>query len=166
MTRKLIILLLMFGLSFFLSACGGGGDEAEPEIAAKPQPEAAETNEGVDVAKEILAEYDKAVAETVELLKEKPEVSVVRPQFEALIAGYQEKMTELNAKYLALRDKDIALFGDCNGHMGEYRGKHVFEKDQALSTYITYYRSEKEEGEFAELLSNEFFDLLEIAVKH
>ena len=131
MTRKLFILFLVFCLPVFFVSCGGQDEETKANVSEESKSE--EVNEeGIAVAKEILGTFDNAVAETVELVKEKPEVADVKPQFEAMIDNYKVKMTELNAKYLALREKDIRLFGDCNGYMGENRGKHVFQKNQVL----------------------------------
>jgi hypothetical protein len=171
MTRQLFIFLLMLCLPLFFVACGG--QKGEEEAGGPQEPQAKEAAgemvteaDGIAVAKEILDTFDKAVAETAELVKEKPEVADVKPQFEALIAKYKETMTELNAKYLALRDKDIAVFGSCNGYIGENRGAHVFQKDQVLDEFIVYYNLEKGEKDFSDFLSQELIDLLEIAVKH
>ena len=169
MTRKLFILLLVLCLPLFFIACGGKKAEEEAGQAEEPKTEetAGEVSEsdGIAVAKEILATFDKAVAETVELVKDKPEAADVKPQFEELIAKYSENMQELNTKYLALRDQDIAVFGACNGYMGENRGKHVFEKDKVLDEFIAYYIYEKDNKDFADFLSGELINLLEIAVK-
>lgn len=155
----------MFCLPVFFVACGGQEGKTEANVAEESQSEDLNEAEGIAVAEEILATFDKAVAETVELVKEKPEVADVKPQFEALVDKYKEKMTELNAKYLALRDKDIRLFGACNGYMGENRGKHVFQRDQVLDEFIAYYNFQKEEKEFSDFISKELINLLEIAVK-
>ena len=170
MTRKLFVFFLMLCLSVFFVACGGQKGEAEAGKAEEPQAkeEAGEDvseADGIAVAKEILSTFDKAVAETVELVKEKPEVADVKPQFEALIAKYKDTMTGLNTKYLALRDKDIAVFGACNGHMGENRGAHVFKMNEVLDEYIAYYNFDKGEKEFSDFLSDELINLIEIAVK-
>ncbi len=166
MTRKLFILFLVFCLPVFFVSCGGKEGETDTNAAEESQSTEVSETDGIAVAKEILDIFDKAVAETAELVKEKPEVADVKPRFEALIDNYEVKMTELNAKYLALRDKDIRLFGDCNGYMGENRGKHVFEKNQLLDEFIAYYNFEKEEKEFSDFISSELINLLEIAVKH
>ena len=164
MTRKLFILFLVLCLPLFFIVCGGKKGEEE---AGQPEAAGGEVSEadGIAVAKEILDTFDKAVAETAELVKEKPEVADVKPQFEALIGKYKENMTELNTKYLALRDKDITVFGACNDYMGENRGKHVFEMNQLLDEAIAYYNFEKGEKDFSEFLSDELINLLEIAVK-
>ena len=165
MTRKFFVLILIFCLPVFFTACGGQKGETEDAAATEPKAEEATGDSGIDVAKEILAVFDKAAAEAVELVKEKPEVADVKPQFEALLEKYKEPMMELNAKYLGLRDKDIRLFGDCNGYLGENRGRHVMEMNTALDVYIAYYNYDKGEAEFSEYLSDGLINLLEIAVK-
>lgn len=165
MSRKIFILLLIFCLPLFFVACGGQGGEEEAGTTEEAQSGEVDLEEGIAVAKEILETFDKAVAETVELVKEKPEVSDVKPQFEALIERYKPLMTELNTKYLALRDKDVEIWGACNGYMGENRGTHVFEKNQALDEFIAYYNFDKGDKEFSDYLSNELINLIEIAVK-
>lgn len=169
MTRKFLILFLLLCLPLFFVACGGqkGEEASQPEEPQAKEAAGEDISEadGIAVAKEILDTFDQAVAETVGLVKEKPEVADVKPQFEAMIATYQEKMTELNAKYLALRDKDIAVFGACNGYLGENRGTHVFEKNQLLDEFIVYYSMDKGDKEFSDFLNSELINLLEIAVK-
>lgn len=166
MTRKLIIIFLVFCIPAFITGCGGKKEEpSSPEIES-PQPEESSESEATALAKEILATFDKAVSETAELLKDKPETADVKPRFESLIEKYAETMAGLNVKYLALRDKDIALFGECNGYLGENRGKHVFQKDQSLGEFIAYYNFQKNEKDFSENISKELINLLEIAIKH
>jgi len=121
---------------------------------------------GEAVAKEILDVHDQAVAEIADLMKDKPEAAELKPKLETLFQKYQEKMKALNEKYLALRDEDVASFGAANGYMGENRGKHVFEKDNALVAYMNYYNMEKDERELTKFINDGLFNLLETAVEH
>jgi len=75
-------------------------------------------------------------------------------------------MTELNAKYLALREKDARLFGDANRTLGDLRGRHVFDKDNLLSAAISYYNFQKGEKEIVRFLSLDIVNLIDIAVKN
>ena len=175
MTQKLTLVMILFCLCFILVVCGGKepADTGAQESAAETQmaEEASGTEEsgeakGEAVAKEILDVYDLAVAEIVDLMKDKPEAAELQPKLEVLFQKYQEKMKALNGKYLALRDEDIASFGAANGYMGENRGKHVFEKDNALITYMNYYNMEKDERELTKFINDGLFNLLETAVEH
>lgn len=171
MIKKLVLVLLIFSVVAFFSSCGGkdtdkeeGQPGTEVQKEQSSQPEAEAESKGNIVAKEILNTYDQLVAEVLELVKDKPEAADLKPKLEELYANYTEKMKELNVKYLALRDEDIALFGDCNGYLGENRGKHVFEKDKVLDEYIAYYDYTKGEKEIVEMLKQGIFDILETAV--
>ena len=79
--------------------------------------------------------------------------------------AYEPLMAELNKKYLALKDEDIALFGAANGYLGENRGKHVFKKDNDLGEYINHYSITDKNDEVVQLLKEGLFRLLETAVK-
>jgi DNA repair exonuclease SbcCD ATPase subunit len=171
MIRKLGLVLLVFTVAVFFSACGGEGakkEEGKPETEVQKeqssQPEAEAESKGTAVAKEILNIFDQLVAETADLVKDKPEAADLKPKLEELYAKYTEKMKELNVKYLALKDEDIALFGDCNGYLGEYRGKHVFERDKILDEYIAYYNFTKGEQEIVDMLTKGMIDILNLAV--
>jgi hypothetical protein len=162
-------------LSVVLIGCGGKepAETGAQESAAEPQAaeQASDTEEsgeakGEAVAKEILGVYDQAVAEIAELMKDKPEAAELKPKLETLFQNYQEKMKALNEKYLALRDEDVASFGAANGYMGEYRGRHVYEKDNALVAYMNYYNMEKDERELTKFINDGLFNLLETAVEH
>ena len=175
MTRKLTFVMFLLCLCIILSGCGGKepAETGAQESVAEPQPteEASGAEEpgeakGDAVAKEILAVYDQAVAEIAELMKAKPEAAELKPKMEALFQNYQEKMKALNEKYLALRDEDIASFGAANGYMGEHRGRHVYEKDNALVAFMNYYNMEKEERELTKFINDGLFNLLETAVEH
>ncbi|MBP7868221.1 MAG: hypothetical protein KA419_20015 [Acidobacteria bacterium] len=153
-----------------LCGCGKTGETAPPATGApatqadQPAAPGAES-EGVLLAKEILAMYDAAVAEAAEIGKDKPEPAVIKPKLEALILKYEPKMKELNAKYLALKAKDVVLFGDCNGYMGQNRGKHVFQKDNTLGMIIAYYNQEKVDKDVADLLGLKLAALIDLATK-
>jgi hypothetical protein len=163
--------LLVLGLSLFL-ACGGTSKQADEapgssaEAAAPVDQEApAAESEGVLVAKEILAAFDAAVAEAAEAANARPGTAELKARVEAIFESHKPKMEELNARFLALRDKDIRLFGDANRYLGENRGRHVYEKDVTLGDALRYYNLEKGDQESAALLSTRLIELIEIAVK-
>ena len=83
---------------------------------------------------------------------------------QAIYKKYEETMKEINIKYLALKDKDIQLFGAANGYLGENRGKHVFKKDQVLNELVSHYYS-KGEQEIVQLLSKDIIKMLDVAVR-
>ncbi len=162
-------LICLLGLIVLLAACGGK-DKPAADQAAAPQASAAATapagdDEGVLIAKEILGLFDEAVAEAAVLTKDKPEAAVLKPQLDALYETYAAKMAAINPRFLALRDKDIRLFGAANGYLGENRGKHVFAKDNTLKDAFLYYNLEKGEKEIVDFLSSKLPDLIDIAVK-
>jgi hypothetical protein len=172
MKSNLTWILFAVALAFVLAACGGKTAPADDKAAAAPPPAAATQasppagdNEGVLVAKEILGLFDEAVSEAVTLTKEKPDAAVLKPQLAALYDKYAAKMAEINPRFLALKTKDIRLFGSANGYMGENRGKHVFEKDNKLTDAFRYYNLEKGEKEIVDFLSNKLPALIDIAVK-
>jgi len=175
MTRKITFVTILLCLCFILIVCGGkeSTETGARETATEPQvtEESSELEEsgeakGEAVAKEILDVHDQAVAEIADLMKDKPEAAELKPKLETLFQKYQEKMKALNEKYLALRDEDVASFGAANGYMGENRGKHVFEKDNALVAYMNYYNMEKDERELTKFINDGLFNLLETAVEH
>lgn len=162
MRRNLLLMVLFVGIALIFSVCGGETTEKSPEPTAQPQ-SAPKADEGVAVAKEILETFDKAVAEAAELAKTKPEAAELKPKLEALYKKYEETMKEINVKYLALKDKDIRLFGAANSYLGENRGKHVFKKDEVLAEYINHYYS-KGDQDIYQLLSKDIIKMLDVAV--
>lgn len=164
---------LLVGLIVLLAACGGKDKPAADQAAAvQPQAAAAQAStttaaddEGIQVAKEILAVYDEAAAEAASLAKDKPEAAVLKPQLEALLEKYAAKMAALNPRYLALRDKDVRLFGSANGYLGENRGLRYSENENKLKDIYAYYNLEKGEREIVDILSNKIVRLIDIAVK-
>jgi hypothetical protein len=154
-------LLLAFGC--------GGKDPAEKTAAQAPGPSASAPlpadNEGTAVAKEILDLFDQAVAETGELMKTKPEPADLKPKLQALYDKYAASMAGLNPKFLALKAKDIRLFGAANGYLGENRGKHVYDKDIKLGEGIAYYNFQKGDQEIVAFTSSKLPALIDIAVK-
>jgi hypothetical protein len=90
---------------------------------------------------------------------------VLQPKLDALYEKFATKMAEINPRFLALKAKDIALFGAANGYMGENRGRHVFEKDNKLGVGIAYYNFQKGEKAVVDFLSNKLPALIDIAVK-
>jgi hypothetical protein len=172
MNHSASAILLVFGLALVLAACGGKTPSDSAPAAQKPAPAAPQTtappaadNEGVLLAKEVLTVFDEAVAEAAALTKDKPEAADLKPKLAALYDKYAAKMAEINPRYLALKTKDIRLFGSANGYMGENRGKHDFDKDNKLSDAYRYYNLEKGEKEIVDFLSHKLPALIDIAVK-
>lgn len=169
---RLIWMTLLVVISLVVMGAGGcGGSDPATESTAlgatstlTDSSEPTGDSEGVLVAKEILATFDELVAEVAELASDLPDAAVLKPQLEELYTSYEPTMNELNTKYLALRDSDIAQFGECNGYLGEYRGKHVFDKDVVLTEALTYYNLELGDQEMVHLLSKRPVELLDIAV--
>ena len=166
------LIAVLWALSF-VAACGGSKSASESaKPAEKPTPaptaSAAVSNaeeEGVAVAKEILGVFDQAVAEAVELVKDKPAAADLQPKLDALFEKYKVRMAELNPKYLALREKDIRAFGAANGYLGENRGKHVFAKDNTLGEAIAYYNFQKGEKGIVDFLGFKIAALIDVAVQ-
>ena len=172
MKRIAVPTLAVLALMLALSACGGKTAPADDKAAAAPAAPAtaqaappAGDNEGVLLAKEILGLFDEAVSEAAALTKDKPEAAALKPQLSALYDKYAAKMAEINPRFLALKAKDIALFGACNTYMGEKRGAHVYDKDIKLSDTFRYYNLEKGEKEIVDFLNTKLPALIDIAVK-
>jgi len=162
--------LVMAALAvLMLGGCGGDEPAVSSTTAATSAAtqggSAAGEGQGTAVAKEILAIFDEIVAKAADLAKAKPEPSVLKPQLDELYNGYMAKMTELNGKYLALRESDVALFGECNTYLGSNRGQHVTAKDNTLTEAMQYYNLQLGDQEIVSLLSQKPVELLEIAVK-
>jgi hypothetical protein len=174
MKQTTLCLVLALGVMCALAACGGKNAPADDKATASTQPPAAATqtapaqaadNEGVQLAKEILGVFDDAVAETAVLVKDKPESADLKAKFGTLYDKFAAKMAEINTRYLALKAKDIRLFGSANGYMGDNRGQHVFKKDNKLTEAYQYYNLQKGDKEIVDLLSNKLPALIDIAVK-
>jgi hypothetical protein len=163
MTRNLLLTVLLVCIAMIFSVCGGDTPEKESPQPAEETASAPKADEGIAVAKEILETFDKAVAEAAELAKTKPEAAELKPKLEALYKKYEETMKEINVKYLALKDKDIRLFGAANSYLGENRGKHVFKKEEVLTEYINHYYSNGDQ-EIYQLLSKDIIKMLDVAV--
>ncbi|MCG8375014.1 MAG: hypothetical protein MI702_00855, partial [Chlorobiales bacterium] len=96
--RHIYICALLAILSLLLCACGG--ETTEPTESASEQRDTAEPDttrdelkaSGEAVAKEILAAYDQAVADALELVNDKPSAAEVKVKLQELIDGYKEKM--------------------------------------------------------------------------
>jgi hypothetical protein len=104
------------------------------------------------------------VAKAVELSAAKPDPAELKPKLEEIYAPSRDKMTELNGRYLALKDSDIAQFGACNGYLGENRGKHVFKKDNDIAQIVSHYNFQVGDQEVVRLLSVVPVEILDIAV--
>ena len=165
------VLLLVMGLAtLMVGACGGDDTTSIVETtqaASSGSSEAASGatgGAGVALAEEILATFDEIVTKAADLAKDSPEPAVLKPQLEELYDSYMPTMTELNGQYLALRDADIAEFGQCNTYLGENRGKHVTAKDNTLSEAVKHYNFDLGDQETVDLLSKRPVELLDGAV--
>jgi len=167
MKKKTQLLVFLYIAMTLLTACGPKAETPQaPAAAAKTETQAAAANDaGVQIIDEILATFDQCVADAAALAKDKPEAAVLMPQLEKLYADYGVKMAALNAKFLALRDRDIFAFRRTNGYMTDNRPKHVFNKDTVLSPAYVYYNLEKGEPAVVDMLSNKITKLLDDAVK-
>jgi len=163
--KTLLMLVCICVMLMIFMACGPKAENPQAP-AAKTETQAAAANEaGVKIVDEILAAFDQCVAEAAALAKDKPEAAVLMPQLEKLYADYGVKMADLNAKFLALRDRDIFAFQRANGYMTDNRPKHVFAKDNTLNSAYAYYNLEKGETAVVDMLSNKITKLLDDAVK-
>jgi len=172
MKRNVLLTVVVVCIALIFAVCGdkteetGTPEASEKAQAEQPASDKTETSkEGEAVAREILETFDKAVSEVAEIVKDKPGAAEIKPKIEALFKKYEEIMTKLNTKYLALKEKDIRLFGEANSYLGEYRGKHVFKKNQVLDEYIYHYTTQKGEEEITQMLSKDIVKLLDVAVK-
>jgi len=155
-TLFLVALVLVFG------GCGSETKDqpAKTEKPPVPPPE----DQGITVATAILQTFNLAVSDVYKLVKDKPEAATVKSQLKDIIQKYTQKMQNLNIKYLALKDKDIALFGSANSFLGEYRGKNVQEMNSKLDA-IRYHYQQQNDEEIDKLIHQELINLLDIAVK-
>jgi hypothetical protein len=162
------LLVILLG-AMLLSGCGGGGaaSTTTTTVAATVTTGVAPAagGAGVAVAKEILGAFDELVAHVADLAGGKPDAATLKPQLEQLYASYEPTMRALNAKYLALRDSDVAQFGKCNTYLGNNRGQHVTQKDNVLTEALKYYNLEVGDQAMVTLLSQKPVDLLDLAVK-
>jgi hypothetical protein len=164
--KNLLMLALICVLLLAFMACGPKAETSQapaPAVTTAKEAEAA-TDAGKVIVDEILATFDQCVAEAAALAKEKSEAAVLMPQLEKLYADYGVKMAALNAKFLALRDQNVFAFRRANGYMTDNRPKHVFAKDNTLSSAYAYYNLEKGETAVVDMLSNKIVKLLDEAV--
>lgn len=165
------VLLVMLGLGMLAAGGCGGEDSADdgPTTTATSAPTEtsgpAAEGEGVQLAKEMLATFDEIVGKAAGLAEGNPEPAVLGPQLEELYDSYMPTMTEFNSRYLALREADIAEFGECNSYLGEYRGKHVADKDYALTEAYQHYNFQLGDQEIMALLEKGAVELLDVAVE-
>jgi len=163
--KTLLMLVSICVMLMIFMACGPKAENPQAP-AAKTETQAAAANDaGVKIVDEILAAFDQCVADAAALAKDRPEAAVLMPQLEKLYADYGVKMAALNAKFLALRDRDIFAFRRTNGYMTDNRPKRVFAKDNALAPAIAYYNFEKGEQAVVDMLSSKIVRLLDEAVK-
>lgn len=167
-----VVVFMVAGLTIMMFG-GCGGDDADKGGSASTTASSATSGgsggdsggDGVALAEEILAAFDEVVAKAADLAKDKPEPATLKPQLEGLYDSYRPKMTDLNTRYRALREADIAEFGKCNTYLGDNRGKHVTAKDNTLTDAVKYYNFELGDQEMVDLLSKGPVELLDVAVK-
>ena len=73
-------------------------------------------------------------------------------------------MAELNTKYLALRDGDVASWGAANTYLGSNRGPRITAAENTLVEAIKHYNLNLGDQEMVSLITNRPVDLLEMAV--
>ena len=165
--RHIYTCALLAAFSLVLCACGEQITEPTESTSEQRDTSEPETTRdelkasGEAVAKEILAAYDQAVADALELVKDKPAAAEVKIKLQELIDGYKEKMETLAEKKLALTD--IEAWGAANGYMGENRGKHVFDNNAKLDEFLAHYMYNDKDDEVVELLKNKIIQLIDLA---
>jgi hypothetical protein len=164
MKKNLIsVFFLIIPILFF--ACGGSSrDQAAASPGDKPTKASVE-NQGVLLAKEILSLFDELVGKVADLSQDKPDAAMLKPKLTELYQEYQIRMEGLNLRYLSLRGSDKVHFGECNRHLGENRGSHVFKKDQRLGPSISHYNFQLGDQEMVKLLSVRPVELLDLAIQ-
>jgi hypothetical protein len=170
MLKKSAVFFVVLSAIIVLVSCGGSKDKTPGETPAEIKPVAQpvvfpEDAGGVAVVKEILDLYDKAVAETAVLVKDKPEAAELKPKLDALYENYKGQMAELNKKFLALKAKPDHSFAAANTYLGQERGNRVFAKDNTLSAAMAYYNFQKSDPDTLKFLSRTLTTLIDIAVK-
>lgn len=165
--RSVMLLAVALVGALALGGCGGGSSSAAPTGGGEAPSVAPGSTDGAGatLGAEILATFDALVAEVAAAASTKPAPADLEPALEAIYAAYAPTMAELNARYRALRDADVAEFGACNTYLGNERGKHVTAKDNTLTEVVKYYNLELGDQEMVALLSTRPVELLEIAVK-
>jgi len=108
-----IFLPLLLGLALLFSACGGGGgensaavQESETQEAAAPAKKEMSPSEMGETIGEI---YIEALQDIVELLKDKPEASTIRPQVEVLKEKYVQELVALGRLKESLSDSEKSV---------------------------------------------------------
>jgi hypothetical protein len=157
----------MLCLMLFSTACGKAGKKQAPAAGAASVPmpsQPGNVQQGIDLAKEILANFDQAVAEAGALAAAKPEASELKPQLQALIDSYRSKMVDANVRYLELQRADPAAFAAANGYLGDNRPRHVQGLYAALDKIIAHYNLQVGDPEAVRLLSSGIIELIDAAV--
>ena len=166
-SRTVMTLVVVLMGAVALVGCGGGTSSPAPatsEAAASVAPGGG-GGSGEALCTEILTTFDAMVAEVADAAKAKPAPAELTPALEAIYTDYTARMTDLNGRYRALKDADIAEFGACNTYLGNERGKHVLAKDNTLTEALKYYNLELGDAAMVALLSARPVEVLEIAVK-
>lgn len=166
----LVLTLAIGSLATMMIAGCGGGDAATGETdttmgaVAPTETIPSGGGEGQALGEEILAKFDQLVGEVAALATPKPEPATLKTQLDELYASYEPVMTQLNARYLALRDSDETAFQDCNRYISDNRPQRVSAKDTLLSDPVKYYNFDLGEQEIVVLVSEQPVKLLDIAV--
>ncbi len=167
----LVVAMLMTGLAMLaIAGCGGDDGKGAGNVTTTASSSSsggsgeAAGGDGVALAEEILAAFDEVVAKAADLAKGQPEPAELKSKLEELYESFRPRMTELNAKYSALKEADSKEFGNCNSYLGDNRGKHVTAKDDTLTEAIKYYNLELGDQEIVGLLSSGPVELLDLAV--
>jgi hypothetical protein len=165
MNKINFFVLFLITLVLVSGACGEDSREKPAQTNKSPvQAQESLEDAGVVVAKEILSTFDRAVGDVYELIKDKPEPEAVKSGLEEVYEKYTLRMKELNKKYLALKSRDIALFGSANRYLGEYRAKHVWNMNQKLDEIRFHYQREKN-VEMDSLVHGKLINFLDMAVE-
>ncbi|MCU0726398.1 MAG: hypothetical protein MUE73_11505 [Planctomycetes bacterium] len=117
--------------------------------------------QGEALAKEALAEFDRAVDEIAAVLKDKPAPADALPKLLAILESYRPKMEGIAAKRKTFTDPEVK--GGFYGHMGSYRGKSVARIDNLLGAMVAHYRYTAPGPEIVEFLTTKIVPLIEIA---
>jgi hypothetical protein len=156
------VLFIALGCGGKEAPSGGGGSDSPVPTTGGGKPVGDDLRvQGETLAKEALAEFDKAVDEIAEILKIKPDQADAMPKLQAVIDAYRPKMEALAAKRKAFTDPQVK--GGFYGAMGSYRGKSIARMDNALGALVAHYRYTKPGPDVVDFLTTKIVPLIEIA---
>lgn len=175
MMFKVFLMLLLAVAVVVIGGCGGDGSSADTSTTAGASSDQSSSDSGasanpsdeagVAMAEQILAAFDEMNTKAAEMAGGKPEPAVLKPQLEELYDSYGPIMTELNGKYLALRDSDQFAFQACNRFISDNRPQRVFAMENNIVDAIKYYNFELGDQEIVGLLTKKPIELLDVAVR-